>query len=132
MLYATLNGLTKCRFCGRTAQLDMLSRWIISCAIALVLPGLLLYGNVFYSGHLFLVSILVIFGGWGILSYIASPVLTLEAVPDSAYIERSKSIAMLAAVLVAAIGFDSFMASRFESEEALENGRSQSAVNRER
>lgn len=121
LVYATIDGLAHCRACGRSARLDLFSRWVISCMIALVMPALLLYGNVFYSGHLFLVAMCVIFGGWALLSWIAFPLLTLEPVPDRAPLARSKSIGILAAVLLAAVSFDAFMASRFEPESAQVN-----------
>jgi hypothetical protein len=91
-LYATLDGMAQCRVCGGTARLDVFSRWIIACAISLVLPTVLLYGGLFYSGHLFVISIFVIFGSWAALSWVAFPLLTLETVPGGSPIERSKAI----------------------------------------
>ncbi len=42
ILYAPLDGTARCRVCGRIARLDLFSRWMISCAIAVILPALLL------------------------------------------------------------------------------------------
>jgi len=58
ILYAPLDGTARCRVCGRFARLDLFSRWMISCAIAVILPALLLYWELFYSRHLFVISIL--------------------------------------------------------------------------
>lgn len=131
MLYAALDGTAPCRACGRAARLDLLSRWMISCVLALILPTVLLYGGVFYSGHLFLVSIFVILGGWRILSLVGFPLLTLEAAGDSA-IDRRQSIVMLVVMLVIMIIMDGYMSSRFDSDNAPENGSSPSAAHRDR
>lgn len=104
---------------------------MISCVIALILPTVLLYGGVFYSGHLFLVSIFVILGGWRILSLVGFPLLTLEAAGDSA-IDRRQSIVMLVVMLVIMIIMDGYMSSRFDSDNAPENGSSPSAAHRDR
>jgi hypothetical protein len=106
----------------------MISRWLISCMLALILPMVLLYGDVFYSGHLLVISMVIIFGAWGFFSWIAAPFLGLEAVAASgAPLDRSKSIMLLALVFVAAIALDSFIASRFEPENTREAGRSPDA-----
>src|SRR5690349_21461895 len=60
ILLATLDGRVQCPVCGRMARLDLMSRWMILCVLALSLPALLLYGGVFYSGHLFVVSMFII------------------------------------------------------------------------
>jgi hypothetical protein len=114
ILYATLDGAAQCRFCGRIARLDLMSRWLISCLLALVLPTAYLYGGVFYSGHLFLISIVVILGAWGILTFVGFPLLTLEVVGGSSAIDRRKSMLILAVVLIAAIIIDSFIRARIE------------------
>ena len=126
-----LDGTARCRACGGTARLDLLSRWVISCAIALILWNVLLYGGVFYSGHLFLVSMVVIFGLWRLLCAAVFPFIALEAVPDSPF-DRRKSVLAMVALLVAAMTFDSFMAARFEADDAAESARAPTAVNRQR
>jgi hypothetical protein len=82
--------------------------------IAIVLPNALLYGGVFYSGHLFLISIFIILGTWGILSWAGSPFLTLEVVPRGSSIDRRQSILILLVLLVTAIIIDSYMRARFD------------------
>ena len=131
LFYGPLDGTAQCRACGRTARLDLLSRWLISCAIALILWNVLLFGGVFYSGHLFLVSMVVIFGLWRLLCAAAFPFIMLEAVPDSP-LDRTKSMLAMVALLVVAMMFDSFMAARFESDDAAESARAPTAVNRQR
>ena len=131
MLHAALRGSTRCRWCGRTLRLDMLSRWMLSCMLALLLPNALFYGDVFYSGHLFLVSMFVIFAAWRLLSAAVFPFITLEAT-DHSPLDRTKSMVLMGVLLAAAMTFDGFMASRFESDDALESTRAPSAVYRER
>jgi hypothetical protein len=131
MLYAALDGMAQCRGCGRLARLDLLSRWMISCVLAILLPNVLLYGGLFYSGHLFVISIVIIYGAWALLSFFGFPFLTLEAVASDSSIDRPKSILLLAVLLVAAIVIDSFIASKIESDNARDSGRSASAALRE-
>ena len=114
MLYATLDGAAQCRSCGRTARLDISSRWIMSCVLAIALPNILLYGGVFYSGHLFLISTFLIIGAWGMLSLVGFPLLKLEVAAGSSSNDRRTSILALVAVLVAAIIIDSIMRARFD------------------
>ena len=116
-VYAALDGSTTCGGCGKLSRLDAFGRWTISCVIALVLPSVLLYGGVFYSGHLFVVSIFFVFGAWRALSVIAFPFLALEALPDRTPLGRKPSIALAALLLVGAVTIDGFMASRFEQPE---------------
>lgn len=132
MLYAPLDATARCPACGRTARLDMLSRWVISCVIAMILSTVLLYGGVFYSGHLFLVSMFVIFAAWRLISAAAFPFIALEPSPEGSPFDGRKSVLLIAALLIAAMMFDSFMASRFEPDEPAENDRASSAVYRER
>ena len=113
MLYASLDGTAPCPVCGQVARLDLLSRWLISCVIALVLPIILLHGQVFYSGHLFFVSIVVVLGGWRILSFVGLPIFALETA-DGTAIDRRHSLWILAVLIAAAMIFDGFMSSRFE------------------
>ena len=68
LLHAVVNGAAPCPSCGRGARLDTLTRWLMSCLLAVILPALLLLGEVFYSGHLFLISMFIIFGAWAALS----------------------------------------------------------------
>jgi len=120
-----MGGTAQCRVCGRMARLDLLSRWLVSCAIALILSTVLLYGGVFYSGHLFLISIFVIFGTWALLCGLAFPFLMLEAAGNGAPLSLRQSLFIAGVILVAAGAFDSFLASRFEPED--EQGSSGSA-----
>jgi len=120
MVSTTMGGTAQCRVCGRTARLDLLSRWLLSCAIALILSSVLLYGGVFYSGHLFLISIFVIFGMWAFLCWLAFPFLMLEAASDSAPLSIRQSLFIAGVILVAAGAFDSFLASRFEADDGQE------------
>jgi len=130
LFYVPVDGTAQCRACGRIARLDLLSRWVLSCAIALILWNVLLFGGIFYSGHLFLVSMLVIFAAWRLLSAAVFPFITLEEVPDGSPFDRSKSMVAIALLLAAAMIFDSFIASRFESDDAPENGKPSSAARR--
>lgn len=114
LLYATLDGMAQCGSCGRIARLDVSIRWIFSCVLAIILPNVLLYGGVFYSGHLFLVSTFLILGAWGILSWVGFPFLTLEVVPGGSPVDRRKSILILLVFLVSVIIIDSYMRTRFE------------------
>ena len=129
--YASLDGSVPCRACGRTARFDIFSRWVISCVIAILLPSLLLYGNVFYSGHLFLISMFIILGAWRVLSLIALPVLALEPVSGSS-IDRMQSLFIVGVLSIAAITIDVLMASRFETEQPMEEARASRAVHVER
>jgi hypothetical protein len=104
---------------------------MISCVLAILLPNVLLYGGLFYSGHLFVISIVIIYGAWALLSFFGFPFLTLEAVASDSAIDRPKSILLLAVLLVAAIVIDSFIASKIESDNARDSGRSASAALRE-
>jgi hypothetical protein len=118
ILYAPLDGTARCRVCGRVARLDLFSRWIISCVIAVILPGLLLYWELFYSGHLFAVSLLFILVAWRILTFLIFPILALEEVAAKSAVDKKQSIVILAILLSAAMVIDGFISSRFESEQA--------------
>jgi hypothetical protein len=130
MLRATLHGSTRCRWCSRALRLDLPSRWILSCMVAILVPNALLYGNVFYSGHLFLVSIFLIYAGMGILAFLGSPLLALEVAPTSSPLDRRQTAVLAGVVLVAAMVIDGFIASKIDSDNAMENERSPSAVQR--
>lgn len=114
MLSARIDGTAQCRACGGVARLTSFGRWAISCVIALTLPSLLLYGGVFYSGHLFVVCLFFIFAAWRMLSVIALPLLSLEAVDDPVMLDRKRSAVLAGALLLGAIAVDGFMSSRFE------------------
>lgn len=116
MLYASFEGETECPSCGRAARLDLPSRWILSCMIAILLPGVLLWGNIFYSGHLFIVSLLVVLGGWRLLSFVGAPILSLEAVKIRSTLDRSHGVLVVVVMLTTATVLDAFIASRFEPE----------------
>ena len=123
MLHASLRGTTRCRCCARTLRLDVVSRWMLSCMLALLVPYALLYGNVLYSGHLFVVSIFLIYAGLALLSYIASPLLGLEVAPERAVLNDNQSALVAALVLAAALVIDGFIAAKIEAE----SGRQQRA-----
>lgn len=114
LLYGPIDGTTRCRACGKISMLDLFSRWTISCLIALILPSVLLYGNVFYSGHLFLVSLFFIFAAWRVLLVIGFPLLTLEPARDRRPITLHQSMILAVALLAVALTVDSFMAARFD------------------
>jgi hypothetical protein len=118
ILYAPLDGTAQCRVCGRLSRLDLFSRWVISCVIAVILPGLLLYWELFYSGHLFAVSLLVILAAWRILTFLIFPILALEEVAAKSGVDKKQSIVILAILLSAAMMIDGVMSSRFQSEQA--------------
>jgi hypothetical protein len=120
ILYAPLDGTARCRGCGRMARLDLFSRWMISCVIAVLLPGLLLYWEIFYSGHLFVFSMVVILVAWRILTLIVFPFLGLEVVAARYSVDKKQSVIILAILFSAAMIIDGFMSSRFESDEAAE------------
>ena len=112
--YGSIDGTTRCRACGSLSTLDMFSRWSISCLIALILPSVLLYGDIFFSGHLFLVSLFLIFGAWRALCLIGFPLLSLEPAADRKSLSRQQGIFLAGALLVVALTIDGFMAARFD------------------
>jgi CXXC-20-CXXC protein len=124
---ASLDGTIRCPACGRSARLDTLSRWIISCIIALLIPALFLYGGVFYGGHFFIFCILVTMGAWRALTFITFPFLTLESAAPASF-DRKHGILTLVALALTAIVLDGYMAARINAEDAKENERSASAV----
>jgi len=130
MLYASLDGAAKCRACGKLARLDLISRWMLACMLAILLPMVLLYGNVFYSGHLFVVSLVVILCAWRLLSVIGMPILSLELVPRATCLDRRQSIMTFAVIVIAAAIMDGFMAYRIDADEAGASTQSVSAVPR--
>ena len=114
IFYATLDCAARCRICGRPARLDVTSRWLVSCVIALLLPAILLMAGIFYSGHLLFISIVIVLGAWRLLCLLGLPLLALEPVPGNVSLDRMQSILTLAALLAAALVLDVYMASRFE------------------
>jgi hypothetical protein len=127
MLYASFEGETECPSCGRAARLDLPSRWILSCMIAILLPGVLLWGNIFYSGHLFIVSLVVVLGGWRVLACVGAPILSLEPVRIRSTLQRSHGVLVVVVMLTTASALDAFIASRFEAEAPAPAERSVSA-----
>ena len=117
LFYAGVDGAPQCRSCGRLSRLDLFSRWALSSLIALVLPSVLLYGDLFYSGHLFVFSFFFVFGAWRLLCIIMFPLLTLEAIPDRTPIGRKQAMFLGAALLITMLTIDGFMASKFEKGE---------------
>ena len=116
VLYAAVDGAMRCRACGSVSRLDLFSRWVISIMIAVTLPSLLLYGNVFYSGHLFVVSMIVIVVGWRAIAAIGLPIFSLERSPHQTTLRPKQSAFVLSALLAGALAMDGFMYSRFETE----------------
>ena len=130
LVYTALEGSGPCRLCGRSARLDMFSRWLLACAIALSLSSLLLYCNLFYSGHLFVISCVFIFAAWGALAWLCSPIITLERAPTEPRIDRTTGMLVLVVMIAAAGIFDIFMAARFEAPDRLESVHSSTATQR--
>jgi hypothetical protein len=131
MWHASFDGRARCRRCGHTAQLDMLSRWMIACMIALVLPSVFLYAGVFYSGHFFVLLIVLVPFAWRVLACIGLPFFALEAATHSPF-DRKQGMIMLAALIATAIVLDAFMASKIVTDEGLESGHSASAAEHDR
>ena len=127
MLHASLDGAVKCTACGKLARLDMISRWMLACMVAIILPMVLLYANVFYSGHLFVVSLVVMLCVWRGLSMIGLPILGLELVPRGICMDRRQGIVTLGVIVVAALVMDGFMAHRIDADEARANEKAPSA-----
>ena len=116
ILPAALDGAMRCRNCGKNARLDLFSRWVIAILIAVMLPSLLLYGNVFYSGHLFVVSMVVILASWRGLAALGLPIFGLEPAPPGAPLRPKQSAFVLSALLAGAVVIDAFMYSRFDAQ----------------
>ena len=123
IVYAPLQGRVQCRFCGSAAQFDLLSRWIFLSTVSLSLPGVLLYGNVFYSGHLLVISMFIILIAWCVFSFLCFPLLTLEQATGSG-LNRTQGTMMLAVLLLAAMLLDGFIASRIDADIAREQTKS--------
>jgi hypothetical protein len=132
ILYAPLDGTARCRACGRFARFDMFSRWVLSCLIAVSLPALMLVWGIFYSGHLLLFCVLAIFGVSRVLAWAGLPLLALEPVASQLPLDRRQSIIILAALVVGALALDGFIASRFESEDAMHDAQTPRTVHQVR
>jgi hypothetical protein len=117
ILYAPLDGTARCRACGGYSRLDIFSRWIVSCMVALTLVAMHLSAGVFYSGHLLLVSICFIFGAARVMSWMGLPAFALEPVPPHLPLDRRQSMIILGALLITAIALDGFIATRFEADD---------------
>jgi hypothetical protein len=127
-----LEGTGQCRKCGQSVRLDLFSRWVMSCAIALTLPAVLLYGDLFYSGHLFVASFIFIFVAWAALAWLCCPALALERTTTSGPpIDRATGMLIVVVLLAAAGIIDNFMAARFETE-PVEQTRSTSTAHGQR
>lgn len=120
ILHAPLDGTVCCRACGQHGRLDVFSRWIISCLVALTLAAVHLSAGVFYSGHLLAVSICLIFGAARAMAWLGLPAFRLEPVPSHVPLDRRQSAIILGALLIAAIALDGFIASRFDKDEGAE------------
>ena len=131
LVYTALEGSGACRSCGQSARLDMFSRWLLSCVIALSLSSLLLYCDLFFSGHLFVISCAFIFLAWGALAWLCSPIITLERARSEPRIDRKTGMLVLVVMIAAAGIFDTFMASHFETPDKLETVHSSTATQRE-
>ena len=123
ILYAPIDGTARCRACGTFCRLDLFSRWILSCLVALALAGLLLSYGVFYSGHLLFVSICIIVAVWRGLAWAGFPLLSLEEFPESKALDSRQSKILVGALLIAALMLDGFIASRFEREDGAGDSR---------
>jgi hypothetical protein len=118
MLGAAPAGGTRCPACGEVARLDPMSRCVVACALAMLLWVMVLYGNLFYSGYLFLFSTLVILAGWPLLSAAALPLLSLERSPDGLCLDRRQSVAMAAIMIACAVAIDAVLAYRSDADRA--------------
>src|SRR5512146_3193757 len=113
MMYATIDGEAPCRICGRHARLDVFSRLLIYCVLAVTLPLVFMFSGIFYSVHFFLALLFIVLGGYRILSSLGLPFLALEAARGPS-IDRRQSVLLLIALLAAAMTLDVFMSSRFD------------------
>ena len=117
ILGASLDGATVCPACGQVARLDAFSRCVVACMLAMLLWMMLFHADLLFSRYLFLFSMIVILGGWRLLSAAALPLLTLEKAPGTCF-DRRQSIVMLVVLIVFAIILDGFMSYRSEADKA--------------
>jgi hypothetical protein len=115
---AGLDGGVRCPSCGQVARLDQMSRCLVACVLAVLLWIMLLYGNLFYSGYLFVFSTIAILAGWPLLLAAALPLLALEKSPGGKCFDRKQSMAMFAILIVAAIVIDGLLSYRSAADRA--------------
>ena len=116
MLRTGLDGRVTCPACDELACLDQTSRCLVTGVLALLLWMLLLHGNFFFSGYLFIVSTIVIVIGWRLLSAAALPLLSLEKAPGHSSFDRRQNIVTLAILIVTAIVIDGLMSYRSDAD----------------
>jgi hypothetical protein len=112
----SLDGRAKCPACGALARLDQMSRCLVATVLALLLWLLLFYGDIFYSGYLFVLSISVILSGWRLLSALALPILSLEKVPGRTRFDRRQNIVAIAALIITGLVIDGLLSYRSEAD----------------
>ena len=115
LLGANLDGRVKCPACGELARLDEISRCLIAGVLALLLWILLLNGNIFYSGYLFVFSTLAIITGWRLLSAAALPLLSLEKAPGVCF-DRRQNIVMIGTIIITAVVIDGLLSYRSDAD----------------
>ena len=108
----------KCPACGEVARLDSMSRCLLACVLAVSLWSLLLFGNFFYSGYLFVFSTIVLLAGWPLLLAVALPLLALEKAPTGNCFDRRQTIAMFAILIVVAVVIDGLLSYRSAADRA--------------
>ena len=118
ILHSSLDGGATCPACGEVARLDQMSRCVVACLLAVLLWQALLYGGMFFSGYFFVFSMIVILGGWRLLSAVALPLLALEKSPDGPCLNRKQSLVAALILIVTAIGLDTFLSYRIDSDAA--------------
>lgn len=116
MLFMSIDGQAQCRACGALARLDQMSRFLVAAVLALFLWMLLLHGNVFFSGYLFIFSTTAIVVGWRLLCAAALPLLTLEPAPDALRYDRRHDLIAVAALFVTAAAIDGLMSYRSDAD----------------
>lgn len=109
ILRLEVDGELKCRSCGRAAQLDLKSRLLISCLLALVFSALTLYTSIFYTGHFVLISTLLILVGWTLLALAVFPLLELNIARGARFLNRWRTLLIWAVFLVGAAAVDNYM-----------------------
>jgi len=126
MFGASLDGRAKCPACGQLAHLDSVSRCLLTGVLAMLLWMLLLHGNIFYSGYLFLFSTIVILSGWRLLCVAALPLLSLEKVAGGACFSRRQSLVTFAILIVTSIVIDGLMSYRSDADRGFRDAASPS------
>lgn len=118
ILGSNINGWVKCPACDHVARLDQMSRFLVTATLALSLFMMLLYGNIFFSGYLFVYSTIFIFAGWRLLSAAVLPLLALETAPGGFYLNRRQSIVTLVIMIVSAVALDGLLSYRSDADKA--------------